>query len=180
MNTPQATRGPPLTPDFGSPVVPLSSLPWMMTAVPSASKIESGPSDSVTRVVTAFSVPLPSCADLEVGNVAHVERMIGVGIGVARRARIEVAAGGGEVRLALADRVQMNAVLPGLEAARRDGDVDDRAGALLALDELDRAGDAVALDVGVRSRRRACPARSRPRPAAPPPCPSAALVRFSY
>jgi ABC-type transporter Mla maintaining outer membrane lipid asymmetry ATPase subunit MlaF len=26
-NTPQATRGPPLTPDFGSPVVPLSSLP---------------------------------------------------------------------------------------------------------------------------------------------------------
>ena len=49
-------------------------------------------------------------ADLEVRNVAHVERMIGVGIRVAGRAGIEVAAGGGEVRLAFADRVQVHAV----------------------------------------------------------------------
>ena len=37
------------------------------------------------------------------------------------------------------------------------GDVDDDAGALLALDELDLAGDAVAFDIGVRARRRSLP-----------------------
>ena len=71
-------------------------------------------------------------ADLEVRHVAHVERMIGVGIGVAGRARIEVAAGRGEVRLALADRVQVNAVHAGLEAASTvTVTVHDGAGALL-------------------------------------------------
>ena len=86
----------------------------------------------------AFSV----LADFEVGNVAHVEGVIGVGIGVARRTRIEMSASRREVGLAFADRVQMNTVETGLETARRDGDVDDRAGALLALNELDLAGDA--------------------------------------
>ena len=122
-----------------------------MTAVPSASKIERGPSrhrhpgrDSLER---AFAV----LADLEVGNVTHVERVIGIGIGIARRAGIEMAAGGGEVRLALADGVQMDAVQPGLETARRDGDVDNHARALLAFHELDLPGDAVAFDLGVRA-----------------------------
>ena len=110
-------------------------------AVPSASKSESGPADSVTRVVTALSVPLPVASDFEVRDIAHVERMIGVGIGVAGRPWIEVAAGGGEIRLALADRVQVDAVQARLQPARRDGDVDDDAGAGLALDELRLAGD---------------------------------------
>ncbi len=95
-------------------------------------------------------------SDLEVRDVAHVERMIGVGVGVARRSWIEVAAGGGEVRLTLADRVQVYAMQSGLESARRHGDVDDDAGALLALDELDLAGDAVAFDIGVRARAALC------------------------
>ena len=179
MNTPQATRGPPLTPDFGSPVIPWSSLPWMMTAVPSASKSDSGPSDSGDARRHGLQRALAVAADLEVRNVAHVERVVGVGVGVAGRARIEVAAGGGEVGLALADRVQVHAVLPGLEAARRHGDVDDGAGALLALDELDLAGDAVALDVRVRARAGSClrdrhRARQRQRGH-----PSAALVHSS-
>ena len=60
-----------------------------------------------------------------------MERVIGVRVGVAGRAGIEVAAGGGEGRLALADGVQVHAVQAGLEA--RDGqlDVDRRAGAML-------------------------------------------------
>ena len=57
--TPQAILGPPLTPDLGSPVVPWSSLPWMIIAEPSASKSDSGPGDSVTRVVTPVSSPVP-------------------------------------------------------------------------------------------------------------------------
>ena len=103
----------------------------MMTAVPSASKSDSGPADSVTRVVTAFSLPVPSAADFEIRDVAHVERMVRVGIGVARRAGIEVAAGRREVRLALADRVQVHAVLARLESLGVERDVDDLAGALL-------------------------------------------------
>ena len=65
-------------------------------------------------------------------------------------------AGRREVRLALADRVQVHAVQSGLQAARRHGDVDDDAGALLALDELDLAGDAVAFDIGLRARAALC------------------------
>ena len=103
--------------------------------------------------------------------------MIGVGVGVARRSWIEVAAGRGEVRLALADRVQVHAVQSGLEAARRHGDVDDDAGALLALDELDLPGDAVALDIRLRARaalRHCDRARQRQRR-----YPSASLVHSS-
>ena len=51
--TPHARRGPPLTPDLGSPVMPWSSLAWMIIAEPSASKSDSGPSEIVTRVVRA-------------------------------------------------------------------------------------------------------------------------------
>ena len=65
---------------------------------------------------------------------------------------IEVAAGRGEVRFTLADRVQVHAVEPRLEAARRHGNVDDGASSLLALDELDLAGDPVTLDIRLRAR----------------------------
>ena len=135
-----------------------------MIAEPSASNSDSGPSDSVTRVVAAFIVALPFAAGVELRDVAHVERMIGVGIGVARRARIEVAARGGEVGRALADRVQVDAVHARLQARHRHRDVDDLAGALLGLDEIGRAGDALALDVGVGADD-AGPGRGLGRPA---------------
>ena len=124
--------------------------------MPSASKIESGTRRHGHARRHRFERALAVLSDLEVRDVAHVERMIGVGIGVARRPRIEVASGRREVRLALADRVQVHAVQPGLQSARRHGDVDDDAGALLALDELDLAGDAVAFDIGLRARAALC------------------------
>ena len=173
MRTPQATLGPPLTPDFGSPVMPWSSLPWMMTAVPSASKSDSGPGDSVIARGDAGQLAGAVGADLEVRNVPHVERVVGVRIGVAGRAGIEVAAGGGEVRIALADRVQVHAVLARLEALGVERELDHGAGALRPLGERQRAGDAFALDVRVRfhacglraERRGARTGRSPLRPA---------------
>ena len=145
----------------------------MITAVPSVSKSDSGPGDSVTRVVTPVSLPAPSAPTSRFGNVAHVERMVGVRVGVARRAGIEVAAGGGEVRIALADGVQVHAVLARLQALDVERELDHRAGALRALGERQRAGDALALDVCVRFHacglraqgRGAATVRSRPRPA---------------
>ncbi len=96
----------------------------MMIAVPSASNTVMRLSVNVTRVVTPDKVPFAVVADAEVRQVAQVERVIGVRVGVAGRAGIEVAAGGGEVRLALADRVQVNAVQAWLEAGNREFDVD--------------------------------------------------------
>ena len=81
-----------------------------MIAEPSASNSDSGPSDSVTRVVATFIVALPFAAGGELRDVAHVERVVRVGIGVAGRTGIEMAARGGEVGRALADRVQVDAV----------------------------------------------------------------------
>ena len=74
--------------------------------------------------------------------------MIGVRVGVAGRAGIEVAAGRGEGRLALADGVQVHAVQAGLEP--RDGklDVHRRTRAVLDFAEGGRAGDALAFDLG--------------------------------
>ena len=106
-----------------------------MIAEPSSSKSDSGPSDSVTRVVTAFIVAVAVRADLELRDVPHVERMVRVRIGVARRTRIEVAARRGEVGLALADGVQVDAVHAGLQPRDGHRDLDDLARALLAFDE---------------------------------------------
>ena len=110
----------------------------MMIALPSASNSDNGPSESVTRVVDTFIVPRPLAPTSRLRNVAHVERMVGVGIHVARRTRIEMAPRGGEVRFAFADRVQVHAVHAGLETGHRDGDVDHLAGSLRVLGELAR------------------------------------------
>ena len=104
-------------------------------AEPSSSKSDSGPSDSVTRLVIAFIVPRAVRADFEVRDVPHVERMVRVRIGVARRTRIEVAACRGKVGLALADRMQVHAVHAGLQPRNGQRDLDDFPRALLALDE---------------------------------------------
>ena len=74
-------------------------------------------------------------ADLEVGNVPHVERMVGIRIGVACRTRIEMAARRGEVWFALADSVQMNTVLAGLQSRGVERELDDGACALLTFRE---------------------------------------------
>jgi hypothetical protein len=76
--------------------------------------------------------------------------MVRIGIGVAGRTGIEMAARGGEVRSALADGVEMDPVHAGSESRDRQSDVDDLAGALLALDQIRGSADALALD------RRAC------------------------
>ena len=89
--------------------------------------------------------------------------MIGVRIHVAGRSWIEVAAGGGEVRVALADRVQVDAVHARLQALGVKRELDDRARALLAFGERQRAGNAVTLDVRVRLH----PCRLRGSAAAP-------------
>src|SRR5262245_47183374 len=62
-----------------------------------------------------FQRPFAVLADFEIRNVAHVEGMIGVGIGVARGTWIEVSAGGGEVGLTLANRMQVYAMHARLE-----------------------------------------------------------------
>jgi hypothetical protein len=63
----------------------------------------------------------------QVRHVAHVERVIDVGIGVAGRTWIEVATRGRETgRFALADGVQMEAVRAGLEAGDVHGEFDRR------------------------------------------------------
>ena len=64
-----------------------------MIALPSASNRDSGPSDSVTRVVTIFIVAFAVGAHLQVRNVSHVERVVGVRIHVGSGARIEMPAG---------------------------------------------------------------------------------------
>ena len=94
--------------------------------------------------------------------------MIGVRIGVACRPGIEVAAGGGEVGLALADRVQVDAVQPRLQPRDGQRDFDDLARALLTLDERRPTGDSFALDVRVRLYGAALRPRAW-RPAAPAP-----------
>ena len=111
--TPQATLGPPLTPDFGSPVCP-GLVPVNDDGRAVGVEERQRPRQSVTRVVSrqlARSVGV----DLEVRHVAHVEGMIGVGVHVAGRPGIEVAARGGEVGVALADRVQVDAMHAGFE-----------------------------------------------------------------
>ena len=67
-----------------------------------------------------------------------------------------MAAGGGEVRLALADRVQVDAVQPRLQPRDGQRDFDDLARALLTLDERRPTGDSLALDVRVRLYGAAC------------------------
>ena len=82
-----------------------------MIAVPSASKSDSGPSESVTRDVVTLRRPVPFCADLQIREIAEVVRMIRVRVGVAGRAWIEMPSRGGERRrLALADRVEVHAM----------------------------------------------------------------------
>jgi hypothetical protein len=76
--------------------------------------------------------------------------MVRVGVGIAGRSGIEMASGRRERRFTLADGMQMDPVHPFLESRQRHGDRDDFPGALLALDEVCGAGDALALDVGVR------------------------------
>lgn len=99
----------------------------------------------------------PVLPDFQVRDVSHVEWMVRVRIGIARRSRVEVAACGREVRLALADRMQVNTVKTGLETCCRHRDVDDASRALSALDKVRTAGDTLAFDVGVRTHGARCP-----------------------
>ena len=94
----------------------------MTIAEPSVSKSVSGPSVSVTRVVIASSVPFAVRVRHDLRQVAHVERVIHVGIHVAGRTRIEVSARRGEVGFTLADRVQVHAVGDRASAPWRSGE----------------------------------------------------------
>ena len=87
--------------------------------------------------------------DLDVREIAHVERMVGIRIHVAGRSRVEVTARRGEVGRAFADGMEMDAVHAGLEAGHNHGDVDNPAGALRTLGEFRSAGDPFTLDIGV-------------------------------
>ena len=82
----------------------------MRMADPSASNNPVGP-PIVTRVEKMLYCPVPCGVDRDVRQVAHVIGMIHIGIGIARWARIEVAAGALEVwTLASAGSVNVDAM----------------------------------------------------------------------
>ena len=100
-------------------------------------------------------------ADLEVGNVSHVEGMVGIRIGIACRTRIEMAARRGEVWFTLPDSVQMNTVLAGLQSLGVECELDEGGCALFTFRECESPCDALALDVGVGFHARRLGAQSR-------------------
>ena len=90
-----------------------------------------------------------------------MKRVVRVRIGVTRRPGIEMSASGGEVRCALADGMEVHAVLTRLQTRHREGDLDHFSRTLLLLDELRPSGNLIALDIcvpadlaGARSGRR--------------------------
>ena len=139
-----------------------------MIAVPSWSKIGERAVRQRDAVRRDLERRFAALVGDEIGQITHVERVIGVGIHVAGRSRIEVAACARERRaFALADRVDVDAVRTRLEAADGDRDFDGlRARHVfhvvtarhLRVDfaHFDRARDAVALEFGFGLERGLC------------------------
>ena len=83
--------------------------------------------------------------------------------------------------LALADGMQVNAVEPGLEPARRDRDLDDGPRALPAFDQLGAARDAFARDLRLRLHPAAsCAISMAPEKAATAPVSRKSLPFFIF